>query len=411
MLIAAAFVATLLAAGDTPQSVFESRIIPILKSPNPSSCIQCHLAGVDLKNYILPTPEATFASLRDQGLVDLDKPEQSKILRLIAMGGDDKRPAAAVSQKARAAEAEAFAAWIRAAAADPAFRSLPKVAEGAAKAGPGRPIEVVRHARIDRLADTFRRTVWEMRFRCIGCHQQGNFEADKHAAKHGEQVYWFDKDGMEATMRRLTTGKLIDRERPDRSLLLLKPLNEVKHHGGQKFAYGDEGYKAFRTWIEDYVKTSGNAYDTAKSLPAAPDSRTVRFGSQAFLRVDDIPADWMGRSLQARIYAWDPASKAWEREPIAVAERPIVKDHGWAQSVILTAPAGSARGKAWAAGNAKLDPGPYLVRVRVDLRDRLKADWTSELTDEDNVGQTEFEAAWSEGWAKPTIISAKSLRK
>jgi hypothetical protein len=42
---------------------------------------------VDLKNYILPSHEKTFVSLRDQGLIDLENPADSKILRLIAMGG------------------------------------------------------------------------------------------------------------------------------------------------------------------------------------------------------------------------------------------------------------------------------------------------------------------------------------
>src|SRR5262245_10601536 len=46
----------------TPQQVFERRILPIFKSPEPSSCLQCHLAGVDLKTYILPSHEKTFAS-------------------------------------------------------------------------------------------------------------------------------------------------------------------------------------------------------------------------------------------------------------------------------------------------------------------------------------------------------------
>src|SRR6266851_4547978 len=72
-----------------PGQVFERRILPIFKSPNPSSCVQCHLAGVDLKNYILPSSTKTFLSLRDRGLVDLDNPEQSKILRLIKMGEQD----------------------------------------------------------------------------------------------------------------------------------------------------------------------------------------------------------------------------------------------------------------------------------------------------------------------------------
>src|SRR6516162_5774916 len=69
----------------TPKAIFERRILPIFKSPNPSSCTQCHLAGVDLKNYILPSSAKTFLSLRDQGLIDLKAPSDSKILRLINM--------------------------------------------------------------------------------------------------------------------------------------------------------------------------------------------------------------------------------------------------------------------------------------------------------------------------------------
>ena len=79
----------------TPAQVFEKRILPILKSPNPSSCTLCHLAGVDLKNYILPSSDKTFLSLRDQGLIDLDHPENSKILHLIHMG--ESRQIAAAS--------------------------------------------------------------------------------------------------------------------------------------------------------------------------------------------------------------------------------------------------------------------------------------------------------------------------
>ncbi len=112
------------AASDlTPTEVFEKRIVPIFKSPNPSSCVQCHLAGVDLKDYILPDAEKTFRSLRDQGLIDLGAPEKSKIVKLIDMGGD-KGPAT-IHAKARKAEREAFVAWITACAADPKLRAAP----------------------------------------------------------------------------------------------------------------------------------------------------------------------------------------------------------------------------------------------------------------------------------------------
>src|SRR6478752_3052637 len=77
-------------AAESPEKVFETRILPIFKSPNPSSCVQCHLAGVDIKDYILPSAEKTFRSLRDQGLIDLASPEKSKILRLIDMGANGK---------------------------------------------------------------------------------------------------------------------------------------------------------------------------------------------------------------------------------------------------------------------------------------------------------------------------------
>src|ERR1051325_746430 len=92
---------------------FAKRILPIFKSPNPSSCVQCHLAGVDLKDYILPDHEKTFRGLRDQGLIDLEKPERSKILRLISMG-DDGTAKARVNAKVRQAEYDAFAEWVKA---------------------------------------------------------------------------------------------------------------------------------------------------------------------------------------------------------------------------------------------------------------------------------------------------------
>src|SRR3954454_11826033 len=114
VLAALVLLPALRAADPSPAPVVQARILPIFKSPNPSSCVQCHLAGVDLKDYILPDHEKTFRSLRDQGLIDVGKPEKSKILRLIQMGEGEKRGAALIHAKARKAEYEAFAAWITA---------------------------------------------------------------------------------------------------------------------------------------------------------------------------------------------------------------------------------------------------------------------------------------------------------
>src|SRR5262249_29209958 len=171
------FVSSLRAA-DGPEKVFKQRIEPIFKSPNPSSCVQCHLAGVDLKDYILPDAEKTFRSLRDQGLIDLAAPEKSKIISLIDMGGQKSAGAAAVHAKNRKAEREAFLAWIRACAADPSLKAAPKFAETPAK--PARPNEVIRHARKDRVLASFETNVWAWRFRCMNCHTEGTPQSEKH---------------------------------------------------------------------------------------------------------------------------------------------------------------------------------------------------------------------------------------
>src|SRR5262249_52804765 len=126
---AAILLAASSARAEDPVKVFEQRIVPIFKSPNPSSWVQCHLAAVDLKDYILPSSTDTFLALRDQGLIDLDNPDNSKILKLINRGANDPKTAGLIPAKQRQAEYDAFAAWIKACAADPALRNAPKPAK------------------------------------------------------------------------------------------------------------------------------------------------------------------------------------------------------------------------------------------------------------------------------------------
>lgn len=42
------------ADGGPAVEIFRDRILPIHRSPKPSSCVECHLGGVDLKDYIFP---------------------------------------------------------------------------------------------------------------------------------------------------------------------------------------------------------------------------------------------------------------------------------------------------------------------------------------------------------------------
>jgi hypothetical protein len=397
-----------LCAADTPEQVFEKRILPIFKSPNPSSCVQCHLASVDLKDYILPSAEKTFRSLRDQGLIDLSSPEKSKILALIAMGNTDPK-APAVHAANRKAEYEAFAAWIKACAADPALRDAPKL-DSTDLAKPTKPNDVIRHARSDRLLESFERTVWALRFRCMNCHTEGTPANEKHRKEYGERVSWVKKAGPKATMDYLIASKLIDVKEPEKSLLLQKPLGQVKHEGGIKFAPGDQGYKAFREWVDDVAAIKSGKYAKAADLPKG--TATAQFGTEAWLKLSDTPPAWNDKLMQVDVYAWDDKAGKWEAKPIATTDRKVWgKGKIFQHTITLLAESGSARAKSFTARPA-LPPGRYLLKVYVDASDRLAKDWTATLGESDYVGQVEIaRAAWKEGYGQMTVAEARNVKK
>jgi hypothetical protein len=396
--------------GPTPQQVFERRILPIFRSPNPSSCTQCHLAGVDLKNYILPSDEKTFLSLRDQGLIDLDRPERSHILHLIQMGADDRQGAALIRQKVRRAEYDAFAEWIKACCRDPKLRDAPPLPV-TERAQPARPPEVIRHARKDHLLASFERNVWAMRFRCMSCHIEGTPENDKLRKEHGDRVAWVKAAGAEATMNYLLASRLINKDEPEKSLRLLKPLGAVKHGGGKKFLPGDLGYKAFRAWLDDYARTVKDGYETAADLPSEK-GQPARFGTDVWLKIADTPPAWGDHLLQVTLYAWDADRNAWETGPIAVSDRGVWGGGKlWQHNLTLLAAPGSERARQWQRGRPVLPPGRYRVKVHVDRRDRLAHDWQAALGEADYVGAAEVTSRWPAGYGSMTVLEAGQVRR
>ncbi len=396
------------ATSQTPSEVFEKRIVPIFKSPNPSSCVQCHLAGVDLKNYILPDAEQTFRSLRDQGLIDLAEPEKSKIVKLIDMGGTASKAPSAIHAKVRKAEREAFVSWIAACAADPKLKEAPKLDEKD-RAGPPRPVEVIRHARRDQMLDSFEKNVWAWRFRCMNCHTEGTPQNDKYRKEFGERVAWVKREGAAATLEYLLTSKLIDPAKPEQSLMLRKPLGE-KHEGGLKFVVGDDAYKGFRAWIEDVAAIRGDKYATAKDLPIV-DVGPERFGTDLWLKLTDCPPEWDDKFLQVRIFAWNAKLKKWEESATAVSDRVVFgKGKLWQHNLTLLAEKNSARAKAWRS-NPSLPDGKYLVKAYVDGDGKLVKDWKATLGEADYAGQIEVQAKWREGYGSMTAADASKVRK
>ncbi|HEY1188204.1 MAG TPA: hypothetical protein VGE74_11135 [Gemmata sp.] len=404
-----AFTTANTATADDPAKVFAERIEPIFKSPDPSSCARCHLASVDIKHYILPSAKDTFLALREQGLIDLDMPENSKILKLISRGAGDPKAAGLISAKRQKAEYEAFAAWVKACAADPALRNAPKPEKAPALAT--KPVEVIRHARKDRMLESFESNIWSMRFRCMNCHTEGSPQSEKLAKEYGPRVAWFKKAGPEATMDYLIASKLIDLDAPEKSLLLTKPLNEVKHGGGIKFVVGDQGYKAVRAWIEDVVAIKKGKYAKPADLPPK-EPGTKQFGTEAWFKLEKTPAAWDDKLLQVNIHAWDAKAGAWERDPIATADRAVFgKGKLWQHTVTLLAAPGSDRAKRWAKGEPALPAGRYLVKVYVDSNDKAKKDWKAPLGPDEFVGQLEFQGRWLEGYGAMTVADASKVKK
>jgi hypothetical protein len=362
-----------------------------------------------LKNYIVPSHEKTFLSLRDQGLVDLENPADSKILRLIAMGGGTNQGAALISAKVREAELAAFADWIQASARDPKLRGAAKLS-AAEVAQPSRPLEVIRHARTDRLLTSFEENIWSQRFRCSGCHSPKGSENAKLVADHGEQVSWM-RDTADATMRYLIDSENLNVKQPERSRLLLKPLNEIKHGGGQKMLPGDMTYKAFRAWLDDYGKTVNDRYTSVAELPN-PKSAPAMFGTEIWFKLTETPPEWGDRLLQVTLFAWDKSMNSWELEPIAISDRGVWgKGKLWQHNLALLAPKNSDRAKLWSQTPASLPAGRYLLKVHVDVKERLKSEWNSTLGDTEFVGETEIESKWPKGYGKMTVVEASQIRR
>ncbi|MBC8291207.1 MAG: hypothetical protein H8E37_12915 [Planctomycetes bacterium] len=442
---------SILAADLTPADVFDARILPIFRSSKPSSCVQCHLSSVDLKQYILPSHEKTFLSLRDQGLVDLKEPKNSKILTLISMGEKDlDKGAKLIHEKMRKAEFEAFASWIEACAKDEALCSLPPLT-AAERAQPEHPVEVIRHARKSRLVDSFVRNVYSQRFRCFPCHTPNDIDPKnpRHAApiknmkKFKEQFpQVVDRMDIFKETPEATLAYLIERSRktidgnvpmlnlrdPKNSLLVLKPLSKLPpkgedgkitvpksaslenmaHMGGLKMHHDDQSYKSFVTWIQDYSKVVQGKYKSVDELPT-----DNWFATKLIVRVLQTPAAWeAGTPVQLFVHSWNSKKESWAEKPIAFTQATVTPRHMVNGALFLLAPQNREATKDWSRENAKLPRGRYLVKAYVDSGKKLAVDPTALLTESDFYGQAELRSArWREGFRQAESINGGSLSK
>lgn len=373
--------------------LFERRILPIFNSPKPSSCSECHLSGVDLKNYIRPTQAETFASLVRAGLVDAKEPDRSKILTFISRTPETP---SLVTEKVREEEHDAFRAWLRAAVQDPELIAAKANDE---PIGPALPPEVIRHARTDRVLTSYVENVWSEIGRCSACHSPE--KNAKQVEKHGEQVSWITPGDPEATMRHMLDAGIIDVEKPEESLLLAKPTMKVEHGGGQKMEVGDRSYKQFRRFLDDYAATVAGKYRTPDELPKP--AAEVSEVTEIWLKLTDVPEEFDQKLLQVDLHR--RVGDGWSKERWATSDRPVFgKGRLWQHSLSLTAPRESKRAET-IHDRKTLPPGRYLVKVYVDRSGKLSRNYRAELGNADLVGTIEVESRWPEGYGAMTEVA------
>jgi hypothetical protein len=376
-------------------ALFDRRIVPILESPRPSSCSECHLSSVDLKEYIHRDQAQTFAALRAAGLVDVENPESSKLLALIAR--EPERPTL-VGAAARKEELAAFRAWILAAVADPGLLASKSAGP---KAGPTASVEVIRHARSDGLLASFVDSLWSEVGRCATCHSPDKNQ--QQVEEFGDYVSWIVPDDPQGTLDKIVAAKLMDVDRPDRSKLLLKPTLQVEHGGGQKMAIGDRTYKQFRRFLEDYAAIVKDLYRQPSELPA-PSGQFV-IVSDIWLRFESVPASLDKKVLQVDIHAADSdGPEGWSSAPVASADRPVFgAGQAWQQHLSLMAPEDSDRARELRKAK-RLPPGKYRLKVYVDVEDRLAKEYPYTLGEREFVGETTIDAAWPSDYGAMTVL-------
>ena len=432
---------------DDPLDLFNQRIMPIFRSDKPSSCVQCHLSSVDLKEYILPSHEQTFVSLRDQGLIDLDSPAESKILQLIQMGEKDlDEGARLIHEKTRQAEFAAFAAWVTACCEDPQLRGLPPL-DSSLQARPASSDPVIRHARKSRVVDSFVRNVWSQRMRCFPCHTP--YELDEADARHQpaikkqqefkkqypelvDRLKIFHRTPEETVQYLITESRqakpgelpLLNLENPRESLLVLKPTSKlpakneagkfdppssavpVSHMGGLKMHANDQSYKSFVSWIQDYANVVNGQYTSVEDLPA-----DNWLGTNLVVRLTDAPADWpVGTTVQLFVHSWDAATDSWSEQAAAFTQGTVTPRHMVNGAVSLLQPKPSTKHSVAAEESPTLARGKYLVKVYVDADNRLDEDPSLLLGPEEFAGQAEIgKARWREGFRFAETVSGKEF--
>lgn len=388
-------------------TIFARRILPILKADSSSSCTECHFAGVELSDFILEDQGKTFASLKATGMIDVDRPDESKILRFIGRKPEKPDP---LVEKVRQTELVAFRSWIRAAVREPELLKATSDVE----VGTSLPAEVIRHARSDRVLSSFIDNIWSEMGRCINCHNpernRQKIGRNGFTKEDVDAISWIAPRDPAATLRELVDSGNIDTDDPAASPVLTKPSGLEEHGGGPKFLPGSSTYRNFLAFLTDYADITSGKYRSSEDLPATPEEITLL--SEQQLRITDIPVPFSDMPMQVDIYRRLPGTGQWSEHRWATGfSRVNGKRHVWQNPILVTAPADSPRAKEFSEGRQRLLPtGEYRIRILIDLTGKTKKDPTYELGEAEFVAEVQITGNWKPGYQPPKIVQFPKQR-
>lgn len=380
-----------------PAALFRDRILPILKSEHSSSCTECHFVGVELRDYLREDQAETFASLRAAGLIDVDNPDASKLLTFINRKPEKPNP---LLDRVREQESAAFRDWIRAAVRDPELLKMKAEPE----TGLTLPVEVVRHARKDRVVSSFVDNVWSEMARCQSCHspEKNRDKIKKLGQDYVDSISWLVPNDPAATIQRLEDDANIDIDNPEQSPFLLKPAGLVKHGGGPKFVVGDAAYRKFLAFLNDYAAIRTGRYQSASDLP--PTASQLVLLTRQHLRITGFPEGMNGTPLRVVLYARDEANGGWSSEPVGEVAALVSPKQPLAQGMVSVILPASAPDLATLRKDPLLPKGPLLARLYLDRDGRTQREPLYDLGEKEYVGQLEIAAEWPPGYQPPMVV-------
>lgn len=387
--------------------IYQRRILPLLQSNEKSSCSECHFRGMDLKEYFGNDPLVTFATLRGLGWVDIENPEDSKLLGFLQKQPD--KDSDKLLEKVRKSEYESIRLWIETSIREKKYLEASPIVPDDLRLSK----DLVLHTRRDQVETRFVDAIWSQLGRCVNCHSPDRNA--KQVSEHGEQMTWIVPSDPGATLRLLVDRKIIDIDNPADSLLRTKPLELVEHGGGPKFLVHSNTDQQWLAFLVDYSKTvRQEGYKVGDQLSAVDKQRS--WLSELQVRVVDLPKEWAGKHMEVRLHRVSENGES-EKHFVAQGESSInPKDLLWQNALTIYSPkpmslrAGVSEWIKPVATSVAVPNGVYVLRVYL----RESGNTNAEKDSQDKgtwVGDLKVNAPWPPGYQPPKIVSWKDRLK